>query len=49
MAYALHIPIVASGGEDWIQNGTTRLLDGEKGTIAVPKYGSEAHITPPRK
>ena len=49
IAYAQHIPIVATNGNDWIMHGVNRLIYGENDTIALPEYGSEANITKPRK
>jgi tRNA threonylcarbamoyladenosine biosynthesis protein TsaB len=49
LAYSLEIPIVESNEEDWIQQGI-ELLNLKKGTKQVlPFYGSEAHITEPKK
>jgi tRNA threonylcarbamoyladenosine biosynthesis protein TsaB len=49
LAYGLEIPIVATGGDDWMEIGLRRLQAGEDDRIALPHYGSEAHITKPRK
>lgn len=48
LSYGLGIPIVASNGR-WIEDGIEALLAGKVHKIAVPEYGSGAHITPPRK
>lgn len=49
LAYAQDIPVVAAGGEDWVEEGIGRLRQGETDTIALPEYGGEANITQPRK
>lgn len=43
------IPIVGEVGNDWQEKATARLNSGENDKIALPFYGSEAHITKPRK
>ena len=49
LAYGLSVPIVGTEGEAWLQEGITRLQNGDKDQIALPEYGSEAHTTLPRK
>jgi len=49
LRYALEVPIVAVGGDDWIDKGITRLQAGEQDEIALPFYGRDANITIPRK
>jgi tRNA threonylcarbamoyladenosine biosynthesis protein TsaB len=49
LAYAQDIPIVAAGGEDWIEKGLQDLKIGNNDISAIPEYGSQAHITKPRK
>lgn len=49
LAYANSIPIVAAGGEDWASQGIEKLLAGKNDNVAIPKYGSQPNITPPRK
>jgi tRNA threonylcarbamoyladenosine biosynthesis protein TsaB len=48
-AEAQGIPIVGTTGEDWQKTGRERLEKGENERIVLPEYGSEAHITQPRK
>jgi tRNA threonylcarbamoyladenosine biosynthesis protein TsaB len=48
LSYSLQVPIVADMGEDWIQNGITRLKSGENEKIAMPEYGADVHITKPK-
>jgi tRNA threonylcarbamoyladenosine biosynthesis protein TsaB len=49
LAYGLHIPIVATRDEDWIQVGLNRIKSGDDDRIALPHYGAPVHITAPRK
>jgi tRNA threonylcarbamoyladenosine biosynthesis protein TsaB len=49
LAYSLSAPIVSAKGETWATDGVKRLLVGEKDPLALPEYGSEAHVTMPRK
>ena len=48
LAFSLCIPISAATGEDWIEDAAGALLNGESDTIAVPEYGADVHITPPK-
>lgn len=43
------LPIVAEQDPSWIENGISRLLEGERDQLALPYYGAEAHVTPPKK
>lgn len=43
------IPIVGARGESWQIDALKRLSDGEDDKIVLPFYGSEPHITTPRK
>lgn len=48
-AYSLHIPVVATTGEEWKELGFKQLSD-QKGLESVmPKYGAPVHITKPKK
>jgi tRNA threonylcarbamoyladenosine biosynthesis protein TsaB len=49
LAYAQSIPIVARQDPTWIERGIKDLLAGQNDKIAIPEYGSEAHITKQRK
>ena len=49
LAYSVHIPIVASKEENWIETGTNRLHAGEQDEVALPFYGRDAHITTQRR
>lgn len=49
LAYAQKIPIVTTGGDNWLDIGKKRLLTDEDDHIALPEYGADAHITTPKK
>ena len=49
LADAQDIPIVGAGGNEWWSEAIARLENGENDRIVLPFYGSEAHITKPRK
>ena len=49
LSYGLQIPIVASGGENWIKNGVQSIKEGKNDIQALPFYGADAHITPQKK
>ena len=49
IAYAQKIPVVGTQTEDWIKQGIARLAAKENDKIVTPHYGSEAHITKPKK
>jgi len=49
LASANHKPIIAEGGDDWIQHGIQSLLEGKNEIPALPEYGAAAGITLPKK
>ncbi len=49
LAGELGIPIVGSSGDHWRDDCLERLKRGENDVVILPEYGSEAHITTPRK
>jgi tRNA threonylcarbamoyladenosine biosynthesis protein TsaB len=49
LSYSYRIPIVATGGDNWLSEGIKMLSSGQNDRIALPRYGAEAHITKPRK
>lgn len=49
LAYTLGIPIVACQGDEWIRLGIEALMNGEDQKVVMPFYGSEAHITKPKR
>ena len=48
LAYGLNIPMVSSGGENWIENGLKKLASAKPGQTVVPRYGAPAKITLPK-
>ena len=44
-----HLPVVAVQDPAWLETGIRRLLNGETDKLALPFYGADAHITPPKK
>jgi tRNA threonylcarbamoyladenosine biosynthesis protein TsaB len=49
LADSEHVPIVGEMGEQWQKTGLERLKRGDNDQLVLPEYGSEAHITQPRK
>lgn len=49
MAYGLGIPVVASGGSNWVKIGMSKLADAKAGNYVIPNYGKEPNITQQRK
>lgn len=49
IADSQHVSIVGTQGEEWQEEALARLQAGEDDKIVLPFYGSEAHITTPRK
>jgi len=49
IADAEKVPIVGVSGDDWLALAKERLTAGENDKIVLPFYGSDAHITKPRK
>lgn len=49
LADSLQIPIVGTYGADWAREALDLLETGHNDHIVMPFYGSEAHITAPRK
>lgn len=49
IAGAKEVPIVGTTGDDWEEVAKKRLASGENDKIVLPFYGSDAHITKPRK
>lgn len=43
------VPIVGATGDDWRNIGLARLQAGQDDELVLPLYGSEPHITTPRK
>ena len=49
IASSEHIPIVGGRGEQWQADVLEKLCSGYNDQIVLPFYGSDAHITQPRK
>ena len=49
LSYSYGLPIVASQNPQWLENGIRRLMEGDDDSQALPFYGADAHITPPKK
>jgi len=49
MGYSQNIPIISKSGDNWLEDAAAGLMAGKNDKIAIPKYGSQAHITKPRK
>lgn len=47
IAYSNNIPIVASTGNDWIENGLKIIKSAKTGELITPQYHSEPNITRP--
>ena len=49
LAYSLDVPIVAAGGDDWLNDAINKLQARQNDRIAIPEYGSSVHVTRPKK
>lgn len=49
LSYSQTIPVVSSGGENWIRTGLQKLNSGQDERIALPEYGAGANITKPKR
>jgi len=49
LSYSYGVPIVAEQDPNWLENALKRLESGERDALALPFYGADAHITPPKK
>lgn len=49
LADSEQLPIVGSTADDWQTDVLARLAAGENDQLVMPFYGSDAHITKPRK
>lgn len=49
LAYANNKPIAGSSGDDWLNSALSKLKDNQDEKILLPEYGSDAHITRPKK
>ncbi len=48
-SYSMGIPVVATGGAHWIEDGVKRLKRGENDSIVSLEYGGQIHITVQKK
>lgn len=49
LAYGLSIPVVASAGNEWREDGIHRLRSGDNEQVVTPEYSAPATTTKPRK
>lgn len=49
LADSLGLPIVGAVGDSWRDNALERLKSGENDQIVLPVYGSDPHITKPKR
>ena len=49
IAYSNSIQVVGCSGNDWLENGISKIASGKGLNAILPVYGSEAHITSPKK
>lgn len=49
LAYAQDIPIVARGGDRWLEESINDISAGKNDKIVQPEYGAPARTTKPRK
>jgi len=49
LAYAGDMPVVARGGEDWLERAIEDLRSGHNDRNAAPDYGAAVRITKPKK
>lgn len=49
LAYGLQVPLAATNGHDWINQGIKKLQSGSADKLALPLYDSAPHVTAPSK
>ena len=49
LGYSYGVPVIARGGDDWLQQGVTALQSGVQGSVALPVYGGPAFTSAPKK
>ena len=47
IAFVQSVPIAGIGGDDWVQNGITRLQNNDVDVQVIPHYGAPANVTRP--
>ncbi len=45
LSYSLQIPIVGTGGSDWLDQGLAALRSGQNNRIVKPSYGAQANVS----
>ncbi len=48
LAYSHTIPVVAAGGDDWLNAGAQKLSQTKPGEYVIPTYDREPNITKPK-
>ena len=49
LSYSLNVPIAGTSGDSWQQDGMAKLSAASAPSVVMPLYGSDPHITKPRK
>ena len=49
LSSSLGVPIVGSGGDDWLVSGARQLAHGQNIQLVLPQYGAPARITTQKK
>ncbi len=49
IAYARALPIIGETGDDWLHKAVQQLVAGHDGSIVLPHYGADPHITQQKK
>ena len=49
IGYGLDLAVIGETGEDWQKKALARFDKGDNDKVVLPHYGSEAHITKPKR
>ena len=49
LGYSLSKPLIGTSGDNWRQQVVERFAQADFDAVVLPEYGSEAHITLPKK
>ncbi|HSH18710.1 MAG TPA: tRNA (adenosine(37)-N6)-threonylcarbamoyltransferase complex dimerization subunit type 1 TsaB [Candidatus Saccharimonadales bacterium] len=49
LAHGLQIPIGSETGAHWQEKAIQRFREGDYDILALPEYGADVHITPPKQ
>lgn len=49
LAYGLDVAVIGQDGANWQSEALDRLRAGENDKVVLPHYGSDAHITKPKR